>query len=126
MLVCVFVFKQKTAYEMRMSDWSSDVCSSDLLPRNGSGLNVTSPEENPMRTAQFLGLALFGLGLSASGATAQTTPPAAQPEAEQSAPAAPGGCTCCAMMKDRQASMPMPMPMPGMQMQQTAPASPAR
>src|SRR3546814_7663755 len=32
MYVCVFVFffKQKTAYEMRISDWSSDVCSSDL------------------------------------------------------------------------------------------------
>src|SRR3546814_16937400 len=31
---CVFLFfffKQKTAYEMRISDWSSDVCSSDLL-----------------------------------------------------------------------------------------------
>src|SRR3546814_9101064 len=28
-----FVFKQKTAYEMRISDWSSDVCSSDLVPR---------------------------------------------------------------------------------------------
>src|SRR3546814_9965249 len=27
---CVFYFKQKTAYEMRISDWSSDVCSSDL------------------------------------------------------------------------------------------------
>src|SRR3546814_21112701 len=27
-----FVFKQKTAYEMRISDWSSDVCSSDLTP----------------------------------------------------------------------------------------------
>src|SRR3546814_2520982 len=27
----VFVFKQKTAYEVRISDWSSDVCSSDLL-----------------------------------------------------------------------------------------------
>src|SRR3546814_5911311 len=26
----MFVFKQKTAYEMRISDWSSDVCSSDL------------------------------------------------------------------------------------------------
>src|SRR3546814_9205838 len=26
----VFFFKQKTAYEMRISDWSSDVCSSDL------------------------------------------------------------------------------------------------
>src|SRR3546814_9705290 len=29
--VVVFFFKQKTAYEMRISDWSSDVCSSDLL-----------------------------------------------------------------------------------------------
>src|SRR3546814_10225009 len=27
------LFKQKTAYEMRISDWSSDVCSSDLLAR---------------------------------------------------------------------------------------------
>src|SRR3546814_5902936 len=30
-LFCFFFFKQKTAYEMRISDWSSDVCSSDLL-----------------------------------------------------------------------------------------------
>src|SRR3546814_4635220 len=36
-----FLFKQKTAYEMRISDWSSDVCSSDLstfwsaCPRSG-------------------------------------------------------------------------------------------
>src|SRR3546814_17092422 len=29
----VFFFKQKTAYEMRISDWSSDVCSSDLVAR---------------------------------------------------------------------------------------------
>src|SRR3546814_4211487 len=47
-LVYFFFFKQKTAYEMRMSDWSSDVCSSDLrvdlllrglrlLPRRGDG-----------------------------------------------------------------------------------------
>src|SRR3546814_6857005 len=27
-----FFFKQKTAYEVRISDWSSDVCSSDLVP----------------------------------------------------------------------------------------------
>src|SRR3546814_1369888 len=33
-----FFFKQKTAYEMRISDWSSDVCSSDLR-RLGSGRN---------------------------------------------------------------------------------------
>src|SRR3546814_3584448 len=30
-LFLFFYFKQKTAYEMRISDWSSDVCSSDLL-----------------------------------------------------------------------------------------------
>src|SRR3546814_12176086 len=30
-LLLFFFFKQKTAYEMRISDWSSDVCSSDLL-----------------------------------------------------------------------------------------------
>src|SRR3546814_9411928 len=29
--MCFFFFKQKTAYEMRISDWSSDVCSSDLI-----------------------------------------------------------------------------------------------
>src|SRR3546814_10731180 len=34
----VFFFKQKTAYEMRISDWSSDVCSSDLKLRvTGAG-----------------------------------------------------------------------------------------
>src|SRR3546814_5444179 len=36
--VCVvFFFKQKTAYEMRISDWSSDVCSSDLFIAGVSG-----------------------------------------------------------------------------------------
>src|SRR3546814_9131408 len=30
LLCCFFFFKHKTAYEMRISDWSSDVCSSDL------------------------------------------------------------------------------------------------
>src|SRR3546814_5642751 len=35
--VRVFFFKQKTAYEMRISDWSSDVCSSDLLDARGAG-----------------------------------------------------------------------------------------
>src|SRR3546814_255930 len=33
----VFFFKQKTAYEVRISDWSSDVCSSDLLSDCSSG-----------------------------------------------------------------------------------------
>src|SRR3546814_1993088 len=33
-----FFFKQKTAYEMRISDWSSDVCSSDLVPSSVAGV----------------------------------------------------------------------------------------
>src|SRR3546814_3507526 len=38
LLCCFFFFKQKTAYEMRISDWSSDVCSSDLaVLRNVNG-----------------------------------------------------------------------------------------
>src|SRR3546814_1612391 len=36
-LLFVFFFKQKTAYEMRISDWSSDVCSSDLKIFHGYG-----------------------------------------------------------------------------------------
>src|SRR3546814_10758863 len=35
--VVFFFFKQKTAYEMRISDWSSDVCSSDLPPATDRG-----------------------------------------------------------------------------------------
>src|SRR3546814_10691370 len=39
--VCFFFFRQKTAYGMRISDWSSDVCSSDLeLVIDGSAANV--------------------------------------------------------------------------------------
>src|SRR3546814_8460519 len=38
----VFFFKQKTAYEMRISDWSSDVCSSDLEQAD-SGHRVREP-----------------------------------------------------------------------------------
>src|SRR3546814_11866876 len=40
---CFFFFcKQKTAYEMRISDWSSDVCSSDLISELGRRRNVRS------------------------------------------------------------------------------------
>src|SRR3546814_7788083 len=38
-----FFFKQKTAYEMRISDWSSDVCSSDL---NGSAMQFDTRTMN--------------------------------------------------------------------------------
>src|SRR3546814_6866887 len=51
MYVCFFFFfKQKTAYEMRISDWSSDVCSSDLpsagLGRAGEGFGGIARTNN--------------------------------------------------------------------------------
>src|SRR3546814_4328756 len=43
-LVFLF-FKQKTAYEMRISDWSSDVCSSDLVDIDAPALALRSSDE---------------------------------------------------------------------------------
>src|SRR3546814_1160419 len=43
-----FFFKQKTAYEMRISDWSSDVCSSDLGFGLGRGLYDAEPVAQPL------------------------------------------------------------------------------
>src|SRR3546814_5436382 len=60
-----FFFKQKTAYEMRISDWSSDVCSSDLDYRGGTcslsnlgmfGIDEMFPVINPPQ-ALILGTA---------------------------------------------------------------------
>src|SRR3546814_9646823 len=42
-----FFFKQKTAYEMRISDWSSDVCSSDLLGRSRSAPSGSAARDRP-------------------------------------------------------------------------------
>src|SRR3546814_8359833 len=46
-LICLFFFffKQKTAYEMRISDWSSDVCSSDLLRADHHCLHRSAPDD---------------------------------------------------------------------------------
>src|SRR3546814_14890213 len=53
MCVCLFFFfKQKTAYEMRISDWSSDVCSSDLVEGRAERGGETAPD--PARPARAL------------------------------------------------------------------------
>src|SRR3546814_5333946 len=47
----MFFFKQKTAYEMRISDWSSDVCSSDLVyeihMNDGTVRHLHNPADMP-------------------------------------------------------------------------------
>src|SRR3546814_7978485 len=60
-----FFFKQKTAYEMRISDWGSDVCSSDLdrrppprgSPRHGRRLRRKGSTEIPSQRSFFLYIA---------------------------------------------------------------------
>src|SRR3546814_7850084 len=58
-VICIFFFfKQKTAYEMRISDWSSDVCSSDLCP---------TPANPPAGTYRQSNRAKGSSGRSANG-----------------------------------------------------------
>src|SRR3546814_6110026 len=78
-MVVFFFFKQKTAYEMRISDWSSDVCSSDLDPHVKGGRRVvflSSDDEGATASvaalAERLGFAPVNLGtLEEGGALVQ-------------------------------------------------------
>src|SRR3546814_2837951 len=62
--VCLlfFFFKQKTAYEMRISDWSSDVCSSDLLKRTTASNWLLPGTALPLAKAGWPGAAPAGPG----------------------------------------------------------------
>src|SRR3546814_1147320 len=66
-MLFVFFFKQKTAYEMRISDWSSDVCSSDLC--SGNLAQRSEVMERMDRTEAGL-FALFLVGLAGAAIVA--------------------------------------------------------
>src|SRR3546814_15963784 len=59
---CVFFFKQKTAYEMRISDWSSDVCSSDLNLPELLGIRKTAQCGHAIGESDVLGSRLTAHG----------------------------------------------------------------
>src|SRR3546814_1866857 len=64
--VCLFFFKQKTAYEMRSSDWSSDVCSSDLPATATARVDAGA-------TWGDLNAATYPFGLATPGGVISTT-----------------------------------------------------
>src|SRR3546814_4199756 len=71
-----FFFKQKTAYEMRISDWSSDVCSSDLRRLASSTSEVSMGRTCSSTSAAVSEAALLGGG-PPELRTAMSTPPKA-------------------------------------------------
>src|SRR3546814_9091617 len=54
--ICFFFFKQRTAYEMRISDWSSDVCSSDLFVPMALNVGLGSEVQRPLATVVIGGI----------------------------------------------------------------------
>src|SRR3546814_2279410 len=87
-MVFFFFFKQKTAYEMRISDWSSDVCSSDLPARRQPAIPATGavasahlpPKDTAMRLAHRLSPLLLALLAAPLSVVAQDAAPAQRPE----------------------------------------------
>src|SRR3546814_2741987 len=80
-LVVFFFFKQKTAYEMRISDWSSDVCSSDLPgvepTEMSQGLYPQAPvlaEHHDLTPAQQFWIIKHGIKMTAMPAWGKTHP----------------------------------------------------
>src|SRR3546814_7462579 len=65
--MCVLFFKQKTAYEMRISDWSSDVCSSDLV-EIGRAVDIDVADAFQMRENGHARFVLHALDQAAAAA----------------------------------------------------------
>src|SRR3546814_10187329 len=82
--VGVIFFKQKTSYEMRMSDWSADLCSSDLFPtvaasrcrRGRRFLHVACPPSDQQLTSPPEGEQPWRPYERSSGASPSSSPPA--------------------------------------------------
>src|SRR3546814_3342958 len=81
LLECVFYlvfffFKQKTAYEMRISDWSSDVCSSDLNATPTRRMRTGTSTRGPMTAAKATGEARPKAAIATAIASSKLLPEA--------------------------------------------------
>src|SRR3546814_19119352 len=76
--MCVFFFKHKTAYELRISDWSSDVCSSDLARVSGGygtpqiGNLFVAADGNPGNNTELDSQRHYGVDVGAAWQLAQS------------------------------------------------------
>src|SRR3546814_5124407 len=84
--VFCFFFKQKTAYEMRISDWSSDVCSSDLRAPGGVAHYMGGAVEGTGRLRQGVGAAIVAILGHVEKADRQQQRHGHQQEYDQAAP----------------------------------------
>src|SRR3546814_21124641 len=84
MITIIFFFKQKTAYEMRISDWSSDVCSSDLIGRVWNITSADAAHQFAYPNSQGMTFRSIGTPISLGVDTASTsgTGKASLPETE--------------------------------------------
>src|SRR3546814_13302415 len=70
-----FFFKQKTAYEMRISDWSSDVCSSDLVTLESVRLRVLMiSRQKPQIAEEMMTMIWPGVAASSPGRSTMKAP----------------------------------------------------
>src|SRR3546814_3023607 len=92
--VCFLFFRQKTAYEMRISDWSSDVCSSDLLAPAEPMSVALSREQAARLGIESVALAVAPAGTAIS-AFARVVDP--QPRSEERR----GGKECVSTCRSR-------------------------
>src|SRR3546814_12933183 len=101
-LILFFCFKQKTAYEMRISDWSSDVCSSDLArPQRRTEAHGRLPQRQQRRGEQAQGDADEGRH---KGEAEQRFLPAEPGERQVENQAAGGGVLCNRVEQPRRAA----------------------
>src|SRR3546814_5749849 len=75
MICYVFFFKQKTAYEMRISDWSSDVCSSDLSAHLPTPSGVQNAINHPVHCSEEMVTKLPRIGSMQSKSMATSLGP---------------------------------------------------
>src|SRR3546814_6160091 len=83
-LLRIFFFKQKTAYEMRISDWSSDVCSSDLASWASICTPTSCSPSSPLPSSPA----------SPARCTAFTCPSSASKSSEERRVGKGGGSSC--------------------------------